>query len=127
MPGVLPAPLGYQYWRPGQADVDECRARSGRLGALLIHLTTTSPESRTLIRVSWPRKVRSITMPLPAGLAVIRSASGRTSTSTTATGPLPARRQDRARAGRAELLRRLAGIRFMVPTNSATNAVAGWA
>ena len=50
-------------------------------------LTVTSPDSRTLTRVTEPRKVRSVTMPLPPAWTAMCRPSGRTSTSTSPGSP----------------------------------------
>ena len=66
------------------------------------------------------------TRPAPAASAVTSSASGRTSATT---GPAGGRRAGHRAAGAEQLhlavRPAVAGTRFIVPTNSATNAVAG--
>src|SRR5262249_35958069 len=90
--------------------------------------TVTSPDSRTWIRVTDPRKVRLVTMPLPPAMAAIRRFSGRTSTSTapggTSAQPLWTSVTVPSPVAWPPLVSS-PGMRFIVPTNSATNAVAG--
>ena len=81
------------------------------------------------IRVSEPRNVRSSTIPCPGVALTISSASGRTSTSHRAAGRVTVgvgRGQARAEDLDPPAREDAPGTRFIVPTNSATNGVAGW-
>ena len=111
--------------RVTETDVPGASAAASELG--LSTWTATSPDSRTPTLVTEPRKVLVVTIPLPFSTTSIVRPSGRTSTSTKPAGsPVP------SLAGTAlpntstiPSLRSSAGIRFITPTNSATNAVAG--
>ncbi len=88
--------------------------------------TVTSPDSSTPTRVTEPRKFLVVTIPLPFSTTSIRSSSGRASTSTAPpSGCSPFIGTTASRTATMPSPRSSAGIRFITPTNSATNAVAG--
>jgi phosphoglycolate phosphatase len=91
--------------------------------------TATSPDSRTPTRVTEPRKVFVVTIPLPFSATCNLNPSGRTSRSTGLSPSSSLRLSSigtvAPRAATAPPPVNSPGIRFMTPTNSATNAVAG--